>query len=146
MTRRQFGRVRKLPSGKWQARYPSGDGQLRTTPITFATKGDASSYLSTIEADLMRGQYIDPRAGRLPFAAWADQWLQRAGKRTNSVVRDRQAIAHFLPLLGPRPLGTITPMHVQGAIDAEPARPRRPQSPGISRRYEQCSTQPWTPT
>ncbi len=117
MTRRQFGRVRKLPSGKWQARYPTGDGQLRTAPVTFATKGDASSYLSTIEADLMRGHYIDPRAGRLLFAAWADQWLQRPGKRTNSVVRDRQAIAHFLPLLGPRPLGTITPMHVQGAID-----------------------------
>lgn len=34
------------------------------------------------------------------------------------MVRDQQAIAHFLPQLGPRPLGTITPVLVQGAVDA----------------------------
>lgn len=118
MRRRQFGRIRKLPSGKWQARYPVGDGELRTAPITFATKGDASSYLSTIETDLLRGQYVDPRAGNITFATWAEQWLQRAGKRRNSVVRDRQALGHFLTELGPRPIATITPMHIQGAVDA----------------------------
>ncbi|MGH9122492.1 MAG: tyrosine-type recombinase/integrase, partial [Acidimicrobiales bacterium] len=68
--------------------------------------------------DLLRGQYMDPRAGRLVFEAWAEQWLARAGKRRNSVVRDRQAVSHFLPVLGPRPLGTITPMHIQGVVDA----------------------------
>lgn len=51
MSRRQFGRVRKLPSGKWQARYPVGDGHLHAAPQTFATKGDAARYLATVEAD-----------------------------------------------------------------------------------------------
>lgn len=129
MTRRPFGRVRKLPSGKWQARYPTGDGELRTAPRTFSTKGDASSYLATIEADLLRGQYVDPRAGKVLFSTWAEQWLQRAGKRRNTVVRDRQAIAHFLPQLGPRPLGAITPMLVQGAVD-ERARKCRSSNSG----------------
>lgn len=132
MTRRPFGRVRKLPSGKWQARYPTGDGELRTAPMTFSTKGDASSYLATIEADLLRGQYVDPRAGKVLFSTWAEQWLQRAGKRRNTVVRDRQAIAHFLPQLGPRPLGTITPMLVQGAVD-ERARSAAPAT--VARDY-----------
>jgi hypothetical protein len=92
VSRRQFGRLRKLPSGRWQARYPLGDGQLRAAPRTFPTKADASLYLSTVEADLARGQYLDPRSGRITFSQWADQWLARPGKRANSVARDRQAL------------------------------------------------------
>src|ERR1039457_533612 len=118
MSRRQFGRVRKLPSGRWQARYPVGEGELRAAPQTFSTKGDASRYLATIEADLARGQYIDPRSGMMMLSEWAEQWLARPGKRRNSVARDRQALDVFLHDLGPRPLASITPMHVQGAVDA----------------------------
>lgn len=118
MTRRQFGRIRRLPSGRWQARYPMGDGRLRAAPRTFATKGDASRYLSTVETDIARGQYLDPRAGQVTFAQWADQWLGRPGKRANSVVRDRQALQVFMAELGPRPLSSITPMHVQAVVDA----------------------------
>jgi hypothetical protein len=44
--RRRFGRVRQLPSGRWQARYPGPDGQLRNAPETFAQKGDAERWLS----------------------------------------------------------------------------------------------------
>lgn len=118
MTRRQFGRIRRLPSGRWQARYPLGDGGLRAAPRTFATKGDASRYLATVEADLARGQYLDPRAGQITFTQWADQWLGRPGKRANSVARDRQALQIFVEELGPRPLSSITPMHVQAVVDA----------------------------
>jgi integrase len=71
-----------------------------------------------LEADMARGQYVDPRAGRITFAQWAEQWLLRPGKRANSVARDRQALEVFTLDLGPRPLSSITPMHVQGAVDA----------------------------
>jgi integrase len=71
-----------------------------------------------LEADMARGQYVDPRAGRITFAQWAEQWLRRPGKRANSVVRDRQGLEVFMPHLGPRPLSSITPMHVQAAVDA----------------------------
>lgn len=118
MTRRPFGRVRKLPSGKWPARYPVVDGQLTTAPETFATKTDASTYLAMIEADLVRGHYIDPRVGNISFADWPEQWLQRTGKRRSSIARDRQAVHVFMEVLGPRPLATITPMHIQGAVDS----------------------------
>lgn len=118
VSRRQFGRLRKLPSGRWQARYPVGDGRLRTAPRTFPTNGEASSYLSTVEADLARGQYMDPRSGRITFSRWVEQWLARPGKRANSVARDRQALETFMYDLGPRPMSSIVPMHIQAVIDA----------------------------
>jgi hypothetical protein len=113
MSRRQFGRVRRLQSGRWQARYSTGDGRVRAAPQTFATKGDASRYLATVEADLGRGQYLDPAAGKMTFSQWADQWLARPGKRANSVVRDRQSLEMLASDLSHRPLVSITPMHVQ---------------------------------
>ncbi|MFF8604678.1 hypothetical protein ACF06X_01945 [Streptomyces sp. NPDC015346] len=36
--KRSFGRVRKLPSGRYQARYPAPDGIDRPAPHTFRTK------------------------------------------------------------------------------------------------------------
>lgn len=38
---RQFGNIRKLPSGRYQARYRGPDGQLRSAPVTFDRKTDA---------------------------------------------------------------------------------------------------------
>lgn len=116
--RRRFGRLRQLPSGRWQARYPDRSGRDVAAPVTFSTKGDAALWLVAIEADLARGQHVDQRAGRITLNQWAEQWLARPGKRANSVARDRQALAVFTPDLGARPLSSITPMHVQAAIDA----------------------------
>ncbi len=42
---RQFGSVRKLPSGRWQARYQTDDGRRLKSPRTFATKTDATLWL-----------------------------------------------------------------------------------------------------
>jgi len=54
----------------------------------------------------------------ITLSQWSEQWLARPGKRGNSVARDRQALGVFLDDLGPRPLASITPMHIQGAVDA----------------------------
>lgn len=116
--RRRFGRVRKLPSGRWQARYPDGSGGDVPAPTTFATKGDAARWLVQVEADLGRGHHLDPLGRRLTFETWAEQWLARPGKRANSLARDRQALAVFMPSLGSRALATITPIDVQAVVDA----------------------------
>ena len=44
--KRRFGRVRRLPSGRYQARYLGPDGIDRPAPETFATKGDADVWLT----------------------------------------------------------------------------------------------------
>jgi hypothetical protein len=61
--RRSFGRVRPLPSGRFQARYLAGDDRLRGAPETFATERDAELYLATVEADMRRGTWFDHSAG-----------------------------------------------------------------------------------
>lgn len=116
--RRQFGTVRKLSSGRWQVRYRDGSGRRITAPDTFVTRGDASRFLAGIESDMMRGNYIDPRGGRLSLSAWADEWLSQPGKKASSVARDRQGLDTFMPTLGTLPLGAITPSHIQAVINA----------------------------
>jgi integrase len=115
--KRQFGAVDRLPSGHWRARYRDAAGRRVTAPTTFRTKADANAYLSVVQADLVRGQYIDPREGKTTVAAWADSWLARPGKRAATVARDTQGIGVFLPSLGTRALAAVTPRHVQEAVD-----------------------------
>lgn len=73
--RRRFGRVRKLASGRWQARYPDARGVLVAAPQTFATKTAADRYLATVETDISRGSWFDPRAGQQTLRSYADKWL-----------------------------------------------------------------------
>jgi hypothetical protein len=76
MGKRRFGRVRKLPSGRWQARYPGPSGMDHPAPHTFATKKDADRWLTVKEADITRGDWFDPTAGSVPFAEYAGEWME----------------------------------------------------------------------
>lgn len=110
MTRRRadFGSVRKLPSGRWQARYPdpAQGGRLRPAPHTFPTKGDATRYLAAVRADQDRGVFFDPHAGRETLADYAATWLDNRrvkgrplAPRTRELYRS-QLDRHILPTLG----------------------------------------------
>ncbi|GGU07243.1 tyrosine-type recombinase/integrase [Streptomyces coeruleorubidus] len=74
--RRHFGRVRKLPSGRYQARYLGPDGQLRPAPHTFRTKKDADDWLADKQTELRRGDWHDPDAGKVPFGEYATAWIK----------------------------------------------------------------------
>lgn len=117
MGKRQFGTIRELKGG-WQARYRDGDGTLVPGPHLFPTKGDAARFLSSVQTDMARGQFIDPRAGKVTLAQWADEWLALPGKRAATVVRDRQGLAVFLDPLGGMPLSALTPKHIQSVVSA----------------------------
>ncbi len=124
MSRRQFGRIRKLPSGRWQARYPDGLGRDIPAPSTFATKADASAYLARVQTEMERGVWLDPSLGRTTFAEWAREWMTaNPAKRATTVARDKVVLeTHFIPTLGDRSLAKITPAHIKGCVDAMVAR------------------------
>ena len=74
-SRRRFGSVRKLPSGRWQARYHDAAGNRFTAPETFPTKTEAHRWLSSAETDMGRGDWHDPRLADLGFDDWAERWM-----------------------------------------------------------------------
>lgn len=113
--RRRFGRVRKLPSGRWQARYRAPDGQDHRAPETFATKTAADRWLAALETDLMRGQWIDPRAGAVLLSAYAETWLAgRADLKVRTQELYRWLLGKYvIPQLGHLRLEELTPSTVR---------------------------------
>ena len=113
--RRGFGAVRRLPSGRYQARYRDEAGAEHTAAETFGRKADADRWLSTVQADMLRGQWVEPRAGRVVLSEYGADWLaHRPGLR----IRTRELYSsllrlHILPGLGAVELARITPMAVR---------------------------------
>lgn len=60
MARRTFGQIRKLPSGRFQARYRKGDDWINAS-FTFDTRGEADTWLAGIQTEIARGRWSDPR-------------------------------------------------------------------------------------
>jgi len=127
--RRQFGRVRKLPSGRWQARYPGPDGRDHAGPRTFPTKAEAGRWLSAMETDLARSQWLDPGRGAVPFGQYATEWLDgRAELKLRTVESYRYLLANYLLAeLGAVPLVKLTPAMVR-SWHASSVRTRAPSA------------------
>ncbi|MGW4101845.1 tyrosine-type recombinase/integrase [Streptomyces sp. NPDC004976] len=108
--RRQFGRVRKLPSGRYQARYLGPDGMLRPAPETFRTKKDADAWLADKQTEMRRGDWHDPDSGKVAFGPYADAWI----KEREVTTRTRQLYAsllrhHLVPTFGGVNVADISP-------------------------------------
>ena len=119
MSRRTFGGLRRLPSGRWQATYfdPRSGGRV-AAPATFATKADANAWLASVETDLGRGELPEASLSRRPFDAWADDW--KAGlhvKPKTEVSYESSLRNHVLPRFGSRPISSITYRDCRGLVD-----------------------------
>src|SRR5438105_4564267 len=75
-TRRRFGAVRQLASGRWQARYPGPDGVMRPADTPFLTKRDAEQWLTLKEGEILRGDWINPDGGRIILDEYAPKWIE----------------------------------------------------------------------
>lgn len=70
-SKRSWGSVRKMRSGRFQARYLDPDTRrFIPAPTTFATKGAADRWLTRKRAELDAGTAIDERAGSEPLSNW----------------------------------------------------------------------------
>jgi len=113
--RRSFGSLRQLPSGRWQARYRDAAGKSHTAPETFATRPQAARFLAQVETDLARGEWTDPRAGRVAFAEWAGRWqATTTNLRPNTRALHGYLLRRFLlPAFADTPLADLDLMAVR---------------------------------
>lgn len=113
MQRRNFGSVRKLPSGRWQASYYH-EGKRHTAPGTFATKTGATGWLAEVQADIRRGAWSDPTAS-VTVAQYARSWLKaRTDLRPTSRSKYTSLLeGHILPAFGAVPLRHLSSVAVR---------------------------------
>lgn len=105
-----FGNVRRLPSGRWQARYYGPDGQRRNAPDTFERKTDAVRWLRLLEAQMARGEWLDPERAKITLADYAERWVtERPGLRPRTVALYRWLLRkRIVPHLGGVPIGRLS--------------------------------------
>ena len=108
--RRRFGTIRKLPSGRYQARYPGPDGVLRPADDTFATKTEAEEWLTLKEAEILESEWIDPDAGTVLVPDYAATWIkERPGLRPKTVLIYRGLLrSHIAPYFEHATVGEVT--------------------------------------
>ncbi|MEV7131092.1 tyrosine-type recombinase/integrase [Streptomyces sp. NPDC093260] len=114
-SRRAFGRVRKLPSGRFQARYPGPDGILRPADRTFATSTDADRWLAKKRIEIEEGRWLDPADGQTTVRAWAARWLAAVAPQLKHKTQAsyRSLInSRINPVLGDRELSSLWPITV----------------------------------
>ncbi|MEU9009462.1 tyrosine-type recombinase/integrase [Streptomyces sp. NPDC048479] len=106
--RRTFGAVRKLPSGRYQARYPGPDGVMRPASETFETARDADDWLAEKQTEIRRGDWQDPDAGAINFRDYALRWVKerRLAPTTDELYR-RLLRLHIMPTFGALDLDEI---------------------------------------
>lgn len=114
------GKVRKVKSDRYgsglryRARYIGPDGTEKAKSFPDRQKRLADQWLAHIEADMARGQYIDPRAARITFQHYAERWVEAQGADPNTQASmESQLRLHAFPYLGTRPLGSFQPAHIR---------------------------------
>jgi len=109
---RPFGNIRKLKSGRYQARYWNLGKQV-PADTTFATKAEARGWLATMETDIIGGRHVDPSSGRELFGNYAARWLEARDLRPRTRDTYASQLAHILAEFESVELRKITPSAVR---------------------------------
>jgi integrase len=111
---------------RYDVRYRTVAGDVRTR--TFRGRRDAERFMATVEADKLRGDWVDPRLAKQSFADVARDWSSsNPRKRLSTVATESSYLKmHILPVFASRPIGRITRKEVQNAVNkwAETLSPR----------------------
>lgn len=109
---RAFGTMRKLPSGRYQARYWHLGCQV-AAPTLFPTKADARAWLASVETDLRRGEHVDPSSGSARFGDYAREWMTTRSLRPRTHETYESQLRHILAKFERAELRSITPSSVR---------------------------------
>ena len=98
---------------RYDVQYRAPDGGERSK--TFRTRRDADRFAATIEADMLRGAWVNPEAGRITIEDYATSWLKsRPGLRVRTrETYESQLRGHVYPTLGAVDVNALTPRAVR---------------------------------
>lgn len=101
---------------RWRYRYYV-DGSEKNE--SFEKKVDAENRKKEVDADLLRGTYIDPNAGSVTFRKQAEEVIKNrtVDASTRALMRERLA-KHVYPVIGDREIGVLSrrPSSVQQLV------------------------------
>ncbi|MFD5950633.1 tyrosine-type recombinase/integrase [Streptomyces collinus] len=99
---------------RYRARYVGPDGSEKSKSFPDKQKRKAEQWLANIEADMSRGDYVDPDSGKVTFEQYATGWMatQITDPLTRESVESRLRL-HAIPYLGTRPMSSFTPSHLR---------------------------------
>lgn len=108
--------IDRRENGRYRARYQGPDRRWRSR--TFDRRIDAQRWLNNELVKLDRGEWVDPRAGRVLFESVADRWMAgRATLRASTQARHQSYLNSLvLPHLGDRPIGSVQPSDLDAWI------------------------------
>ncbi len=138
--RQSWGNVRRLASGRWQARYTVGY-QTFAAPRTFATKRAAESFLAEARVAIDRGTWVDPNAAHITLREYATRWLderQLLRPRTRELYEGLLRL-HVLPALGDVELGRLAPARIR-TWNASLLKAGKPGRPTVAKAYRLLRT------
>jgi hypothetical protein len=92
--------IKKRPDGRWRARYRDPAGKEHAKH--FKRKIDAERWLDGMRAQLVRGDYIDPKAGRVTYRQWVAEWTAAQLWRPKTISTAEFALRHSLERFGDR--------------------------------------------
>ncbi|MFC4150594.1 tyrosine-type recombinase/integrase [Micromonospora mangrovi] len=99
---------------RYRVRYIGPDGRERSQSFPDRGKRDAEAFLVSVESDKLRGAYVDPAAGRITFAEYAESWLRtRSFDESTRETTEIRVRRHLLPSFGNRQLAAIKPGHIR---------------------------------
>ncbi|MFN2588762.1 MAG: tyrosine-type recombinase/integrase [Actinomycetota bacterium] len=98
----------------YEVRYR--DPNKRDRSKRFRTLKEAEKFAQSVETDIARGEFLDPRLGKKPFGDFAADWLASREddvKPTTFIGYEGLLNRHILPVLGDMPIARIRPLDVQ---------------------------------
>jgi integrase len=113
--RRGFGRLRQLPSGRWQAAYVGPDGNVHKAPRTYAHDYDAEGWLSQERRKIDLGTWgAVERSDGITLRDYSRRWLDQRQLRPRTAKHYESMLDRLiLPDLGDLKLVTLTPAKVR---------------------------------
>ena len=105
--------------GRYRARFADPLSKVQSRTVT--RKADAERFLREIDAETVRGHWVDRRNAEMPLAVWAEEFLllcRRLSPTTQQTYR-RDLDEYVLPRFGRYRLGQLPADEIENWLNDE---------------------------